>query len=464
MTATVLVVDDVEPNVKLLEAKLLSEYYTVLTANSGTKALEILSQQRIDIVLLDVMMPEMDGFEVCKRIKSNPETTHIPVVMITALTDIDNRIKGLEAGADEFLTKPIDDIALIARVKSLSRMKTVIDELILRNKISAELGGSVIDIKDNFSDSKIVLLDDDIIQAKNIKNNLSQITEQIKVVTKVQELEIPDPNFAPDLIIISCQLENEDPLRTGVLLRSKPIYKNCVLMMLAEEENIPIVIKGIELGVNDYFLYPVDSSELKARVKTQLRRKHFQDNLRTELEQSINLSTKDGLTGVFNRRYFDVHIEQMIQKSSQIGRLLCLMMLDIDHFKEINDTYGHQSGDAVLKTITENLKLSFRITDLIARYGGEEFIVLLPDVGSEDGTMIAEKTRATIENLEFKIPAKTEPIKKTVSIGVAIYTTGETAADFIAKADKALYEAKKTGRNKVVIAKETGHNEGEMAT
>ena len=331
-------------------------------------------------------------------------------------------------------------------------MKTVIDELMLRNKISAELGGSVIDIRDNFSDSKIVLLDDDIIQSKNIKSDLSQITQKVKVITKVQELETPDPDFIPDLIIISCQLDNEDPLRVGVLLRSKPVYKNCVLMMLAEEENIPIVMKGMELGVNDYFLYPVDSSELNARVKTQLRRKHFQDNLRTELEQSINLSTKDGLTGVFNRRYFDVHIEQLVQKSTETGRALCLMILDIDHFKEINDTYGHQSGDAVLTTLTENLKLSFRVTDLIARYGGEEFTVLLNDVGREDGAIIAEKTRATIENLEFKIPGKSEPIKKTVSIGVAVYNTGESVSDFIAKADKALYEAKNTGRNKVVLA------------
>ena len=156
MTATVLVVDDLEPNVKLLEAKLLSEYYTVLSANSGAKALELLRQNSVDIVLLDVMMPEMDGFETCKYIKSNPETTHIPVVMVTALSEIEDRVKGLESGADEFLTKPINDTALFARVKSLTRMKTVIDELKLRNKTNEELGGQVVDLKDNFTDSKII--------------------------------------------------------------------------------------------------------------------------------------------------------------------------------------------------------------------------------------------------------------------------------------------------------------------
>lgn len=164
MTATILVVDDLEQNVKLLEAKLLSEYYTVITASNGLKALEALEVNKIDLVLLDVMMPEMDGFEACKKIKSNPETTHIPVVMVTALSDIADRVKGLESGADEFLTKPINDTALFARVKSLTRMKTVIDELKLRNTTSAELGGNVIEPRNTFTDCKILILDDDIIQ------------------------------------------------------------------------------------------------------------------------------------------------------------------------------------------------------------------------------------------------------------------------------------------------------------
>ncbi|AGJ02139.1 Elongation factor P [Rickettsia prowazekii str. Breinl] len=149
---TILVVDDIETNIKLLTAKLLKEYYTVLTANSGKEALSILKKEKIDTILLDVMMPEMDGFEVCKMIKTDPGTTHIPVVMITALSDIDDRVKGLEAGADEFLTKPINDTALFVRLKSLSRMKSLIDELKLRNSTNALLGVTNIEIHDTFTD------------------------------------------------------------------------------------------------------------------------------------------------------------------------------------------------------------------------------------------------------------------------------------------------------------------------
>lgn len=450
MTATVLVVDDVEANLKLLEAKLVSEYYTVLTATNGKKALETLSENKVDIVLLDIMMPEMDGFEACKRIKENPETTYIPVVMVTALSDIQDRVKGLEAGADEFLTKPINDTALFARVKSLSRMKSVIDELKLRNNINAELGGTIVEIKDNFKDSKVLIIDDDIIQEKNIKNYLMPITEQIKVLTDPEEVDTLG-SFLPDLIIISCQIDVPDPLRIGVMLRSKTAFKNTVLMMLAEEENIPMVIKGMELGINDYFIYPVDQNELQARVKTQLRRKQYQDDLREELEESVDLSTKDGLTGVFNRRYFDIHIEQMAKKANETGRSFCLLMLDTDHFKQVNDTYGHPAGDAVLKKLASTLKSSFRVTDLIARYGGEEFAIILREVNAETGKILAEKIRATIESLNFEVPGSSKHLKKTASIGVSAFILGETTAELISRTDKALYEAKEIGRNKIVL-------------
>ena len=449
MTATILIVDDLDANIKLLEAKLLSEYYTVLTTTSGLQALKILEQNKVDIVLLDVMMPEMDGFETCKKIKSNSKTTHIPVVMVTALSDIEDRVKGLEAGADEFLTKPINDTALFARVKSLTRMKTVIDELKLRNETAAELGGQVIEPKENFTNSKILLLDDDVVQAKNIKTSLSPLSEQVRILPSTDDINSLG-SFVPDLVIISCQIDVEDPLRIGVMLRSKPAFKNSVLMLLAEEENISMVIKGMELGINDYFIYPVDESELQARVKTQLRRKQYQDNLRTELEESVDLSTKDGLTGVFNRRYFDIHIKQMSGKAKESGQKMCMMMLDIDHFKDVNDTYGHQAGDAVLRKLSETLKSSFRVTDLIARYGGEEFVVLLSKVELKNGIKIAEKTRTAIEAIDFVVPDQEQPLKKTTSIGIAEFNLEESVEEFINRVDKALYEAKETGRNKVV--------------
>ncbi|WP_250312068.1 PleD family two-component system response regulator [Rickettsia endosymbiont of Oedothorax gibbosus] len=449
MTANVLVVDDIESNIKLLEAKLLGEYYTVFTANNAKDALNVLAINRIDIILLDAMMPDMDGFETCRKIKSNISTMHIPVIMVTALSDTEDRIKGLEAGADEFLTKPIDDTALFARVRSLARMKAVIDELKLRNTTNAELGGSVIEIQDNFSDSKILLINDDIVQARNINKMLLTLTPNIKIISDIKELE-KDTEYPLDLVIISCQLEQGDPLRISVMLRSNIKFHDIVLILQAEEENRATVIKGLELGINDYFMYPVDKNELLARIRTQLRRKHYQDKLRNDLELSVNLSIKDGLTGIFNRHYFDTHIKQMVKKADDSKRPLCLLMCDIDYFKQVNDSYGHQAGDVVLKTVANVLKNIFRVTDLIARYGGEEFAVLLNDITIDEAMYVAERVRTRVESIEFKVKTQENPIKKTISIGVTEYKIGETISDFIERADKALYQGKEQGRNRVI--------------
>ncbi|ABY72284.1 PleD family two-component system response regulator [Rickettsia rickettsii] len=446
---TILVVDDIEPNIKLLTAKLLKEYYTVLTANSGKEALAILKKEKIDIILLDVMMPEIDGFEVCKTIKTDPETTHIPVVMVTALSDIDDRVKGLEAGADEFLTKPINDTALFVRLKSLSRMKSLIDELKLRNSTNALLGVTNIEMHDTFADKKILLINDDVVQTKNIKQMLLKLTQNVKVISNSDELDIIN-EYTPDLVIISSTLENDDPLRISVILRGKAEISGVVIILQIDEDGMPLVVKGIELGINDYFVYPIEESELLARIRTQLRRKQYQDNLRNDLEQSVNLAVKDGLTGLFNRRYFDIHLKQIIEKTNKESIKLCLLMCDIDNFKHVNDTYGHQAGDKVLTIVSRILKNTLRVTDLIARFGGEEFTILLTDIDISKAIETAERVRVKIEYMNFHIEDQIEPLKTTISIGVTKYKKEESIESFIERADKAMYEAKTTGKNKVV--------------
>ncbi|AFC74515.1 diguanylate cyclase domain protein [Rickettsia parkeri str. Tate's Hell] len=446
---TILVVDDIEPNIKLLTAKLLKEYYTVLTANSGKEALAILKKEKIDIILLDVMMPEMDGFEVCKTIKTDPETTHIPVVMVTALSDIDDRVKGLEAGADEFLTKPINDTALFVRLKSLSRMKSLIDELKLRNSTNALLGVTNIEMHDTFADKKILLINDDVVQAKNIKKMLLKLTQNVKVISNSDELDIIN-EYTPDLVIISSTLENDDPLRISVILRGKVEINGVVIILQIDEDGMPLVVKGIELGINDYFVYPIEESELLARIRTQLRRKQYQDNLRNDLEQSVNLAVKDGLTGLFNRRYFDIHLKQIIEKTNKESIKLYLLMCDIDNFKHVNDTYGHQAGDKVLTIVSRILKNTLRVTDLIARFGGEEFTILLTDIDISKAIETAERVRVKIEYMNFHIEDQIKPLKTTISIGVTKYKKEESIESFIERADKAMYEAKTTGKNKVV--------------
>src|ERR1700704_6447760 len=163
MTARILVVDDVPANVKLLEARLSAEYFDVTTASNGTEALAICARAECDLVLLDVMMPDMDGFEVCRRLKSNAATHYIPVVMITALDGPADRVRGLEAGADDFLTKPVSDVVLLARVRSLTRLKMMTDELRMRAITSLEIGMEAPErsaVADTGKGGRILLVDD----------------------------------------------------------------------------------------------------------------------------------------------------------------------------------------------------------------------------------------------------------------------------------------------------------------
>src|SRR5215831_6958641 len=215
MSARVLVVDDVLANVRLMEARLSAEYFDVVTAMSGPEALAVCDRAQCDIVLLDVMMPDMDGFEVCRRLKANPKTHHIPVIMVTALDQPADRVRGLEAGADDFLTKPVSDIALIARVRSLVRLKMVTDELRMRALTSKEIGIQE-PVPDALAEAgrngKILIIDDRRSSYERIAGALAA-EHAVDVETNPQEALFHAADGAYDLLIVSLGLENFDGLR-----------------------------------------------------------------------------------------------------------------------------------------------------------------------------------------------------------------------------------------------------------
>ena len=338
MTGTVLIVDDYEYNLKLLEAKLVNEYYTVICAKDGIEALKIIKTKKIDVILLDIMMPKMNGYEVCDLIKGDHSISFIPVIIVTALNEIHDRVKGLESGADEFLTKPINDTALFTRVKSLIKTKHLFDELLLRNRINQHLGLDTINFKDNLKFDNILIIDDDHIQAANICSMINSSNIICNICRDFDEINETD-FILPDVIIISALLQKNDPLRICVNIRNIDKYKNIPLLMITEQESMGIVIRAIELGVNDYFTYPITKNELIARIKTQIKRKYYQDNLENNLTSSLNLSIKDSLTCIYNRRYFDAYLSQMIQSAKSNNENLMLMMIDVDFFKKVNEFF-----------------------------------------------------------------------------------------------------------------------------
>jgi two-component system cell cycle response regulator len=457
MSATVLVVDDLPPNIKLLEAKLNSEYYDVLTAKSGFEALDVVKAHAVDIILLDVMMPGMDGFETCRRLKADPHTAHIPVVMVTALSELEARVQGLQAGADDFLTKPINDMALFARIRSLVRVKIMLDELRLRDQTGSQLG-MINDNKENpfdhISGARVAIVDDDLVQAKHIINKLATVkdvyTELMSDPAQAME-KILEGNF--DLVIISTQLNDMDGLRLCSHIRSHEKVRHVPLLILVDEDP-KILVKGFDIGINDYLVIPPEGNEVLARVNTQIKRKRYQDALKSNLQQSVNMAVKDGLTGLYNRRYFDTHCKALIEQTENLGKSLILLVIDIDHFKSVNDTYGHTAGDEILKQLATRVMPLIRLTDLFARYGGEEFVIVLPNTEIHEGREVAERIRKAVEATTFKISAGDGTLQKTICIGVAGFRENDTTETLFNRADKGLYVAKQNGRNQVVFVEE----------
>jgi two-component system cell cycle response regulator len=453
MTARVLVVDDVPANVKLLEARLSAEYFDVVTAMSGPEALSICERAECDLVVLDVMMPDMDGFEVCRRIKNNPATHHIPVVMVTALDQPSDRVRGLEAGADDFLTKPVSDIALIARVRSLARLKMMTDELRMRAVTSREIGIQNPEreaVAESGRNGRILIVDDR-------PSSYERIATMLKSEHHLDREA--DPNEALfhaaegdyDLMIVSLALEKFDALRLCSQVRSVERTRNLPILAIADGDNNARLIRGLEIGINDYLIPPIDKNELLARARTQIRKKRYTERLRDNVQQSIEMAITDALTGLYNRRYMESHLVTLIEQATARGKPLTVLVIDIDYFKSVNDTHGHDAGDDVLREFAIRMRKSIRGIDLACRYGGEEFVVIMPETDLAVATMVAERLRRRIATEPFPIDHGSRAIDVTISIGIAaLGGSGDKAADLLKRADQALYRAKRDGRNRVV--------------
>ncbi len=455
MSGKILVVDDLEPNLRLLEAKLKSEYYTVFTAKNGLEAIDVAHEKAPDIILLDVMMPGIDGFETCRRLKADPETTGIPIVMVTALTEQDDRVTGLEAGADDFITKPIDEFHLFARVRSLIRIKELFDELKLRDKTMSNFGSSqsMLDDSMNF-ESTIVIIDDDILEVRRIENHLESQGHKVIKFNSDQPIENLE-NFDFDLVIVSTMLDEKNGLRLSVDIKGMENKRKVPVLILVDEDDRELMLKGLQVGVDDYILQPLDINELMARTKTLLKRKKYQDTLRHGIEDSINASVVDQLTSLYNRRYLENHLGTIFEQSKRDNDSLVLLTIDIDNFKRINDRpgWGHNIGDEVLKEVSARIKESIRDNDLAVRHGGEEFIVVLTSTNVETGKIVAERIRSSVADHPIKISAEPGEVTCTVSIGDAAMRRDEDAPeDLINRSDQMLYKAKTTGKNKVVVA------------
>jgi two-component system, cell cycle response regulator len=452
MTGRVLVVDDVLANVKLLQARLSAEYFEVLIARSGEEALKVLQSECADVVLLDVMMPGMDGFELCRRIKTATRTMHVPVVMVTALDQTCDRVQGLEAGADDFITKPVDAIALITRVKNLARLKTLNDEMMLRMATARQNGvlpSAALAWPKAESGGRILLVEDGKRTVRQVLAALGQLHEvQVEANVPAALARIADKPC--DLMIISLNLAAADGLRLCSQVRALERTRHLPVIVIVQPGEDARLLRALDMGVDDYLTRPVDRNELLARVRTQMKRKGQFDYWRGRLEESVELTVTDALTGLYNRRSMQTRCAVLAEQAQTTGQPLSLVLVDIDNFNSINAAYGHNAGDSILRGFATRLRDNARSIDLVCRISGEQFVIIMPNSSLEAACQTAERLRACIAAEPFQATGETT-LKVTASVGVAALDEAHAALEGLFKrADRALYVAKQGGRNKVV--------------
>ena len=388
MTARILVVDDIAANRKVLEAKLTAEYFEVTSP---------------DLILLDVMMPGISGYDVCARLKADHRFSHIPIVMVTALDSPQDMVRGLESGADDFLTKPLDNLALFARVRNLVRLKRVLDEWRLRE------GGPLGDIgyealaDESYTDARAFLMSD----SESVRQVIEQASETLK-----HEVVHCQPNMPPpgqlltesfDMILADVSYQPFDALRLCSQARSCEETRHLPFILIGDRSDSERLYKGLDLGANECLLRPLNPNEVMARLKTQIRRHRLQQRIQQRHQVNLNQAVTDALTGLYNRHYMDTHLRRLHARAINEGRALSLIMCDLDRFKAVNDTYGHAVGDTVLRHVANKLSGSVRAPDLVVRQGGEEFVIVLPDTALPEAERVAERLRRTIAESEVAL-------------------------------------------------------------
>ena len=456
MPGRVLIVDDVATNRLVLKARLSANYFDAVTASDGLAALEVLRKESIDVVLLDVKMPGMDGYDVCKAIKSDPQFAHIPVVMVTATNTIEEKIRGLDAGADDFLSKNIAGCVLVARIQNLVRVKIMLDELRLRDTVFRDLGVQPSPTCDKLLGTAgcKVLFSPGCGIGPSAQSYLGMnIPVALEFCKTMPDFFRRLDTDAPDGVVIAHKLPDGcDGLRVVSQIRATLNTRQSSIMLIVEKHTLDIGSKALEIGANDYIQAPFDAAELLARLRVHLKRKKYSDILRMDTADKLRMALRDALTGVYNRSYAIQHLEQTLRQSRASDKPFTVMMLDLDKFKRINDTYGHPAGDAVLIEFTQRLQNNLRSMDMVSRLGGEEFLVVLPEMSAADADVTAERLRAATCRMPVRLPSGKE-ITMTVSIGALHCTPGcGTTESILSSADAVLYQAKETGRNKVIAA------------
>lgn len=440
----ILIVEDNEINYKFLSNLLSMNGHIFDIVVNGEEAVKAFKKKKYDIILMDCQMPLMDGYEATRQIrKLEKGKTHTPIIAMTAYSLKGDDEKCFEAGMDEYISKPIEVSILMSVLQKYSN-KGEDDKKIIENA-EHEFNSSVINPKKK---QKILIVDDTVF---NIKLLIAALEDDydISIATNGKDaLSVAHSNNPPDIILLDIMMPEMNGYEVCEKLKQEKDTKDIPIIFVTAMQDGKSEEHGLKLGAIDYITKPFSIPIVKAKIKNHLELKRYKDLLKEN-------SAIDGLTQIANRRRFDQAFKIETKRVRRSGSYLSVLMVDIDYFKNYNDTYGHLQGDVCLRKVAQIMKASLnRPGDMVTRWGGEEFAILLPDTDKEGAILIAEKLRKAVADLA--IVHETSLVDKvvTVSIGVATsdpadYTSYEKLLE---QSDHALYKAKETGRNRISVS------------
>lgn len=459
MTGRILIVDDLAINRIILRAKLGSACYDTIAASSGDQALAIARSERPDLIVLDMMMPGLDGIAVCRALRADPVTAQIPVIVATASRDVELRKAALDAGARVFLTKPLDEMVLLAHIRSLLRAHETEAELRRQSALCQDHGFSEPPAAFN-GPPRVVLVGASPQLGVFWRHRLAPFYRgcRFDVMTMAEALNLRVDQPSPDVFVIGPEMAAQPGgLRVLLDLQTRKRSRRAALCVIVPSDTVEQSVMALDLGADDLLVAPLDAEETALRLRLLIERKRRTDALRGMVERGLNLAAIDPLTGLLNRRSAVPQLLRIASEAQRRGTSFAVMLLDLDRFKAVNDTFGHGVGDTVLKVIAARLRSLIGADDVLARYGGEEFLVALAQSDPDVARDTAERLCRVIEETPVTGSGIPVPLRVTMSVGLAV-SRGSDAQQvdvierMIERADRALLDAKSLGRNTVTVS------------
>ncbi|MGR3823622.1 MAG: diguanylate cyclase domain-containing protein [Salipiger marinus] len=448
MTGRILIADGVPTNRIVLRVKLTSAFYDVQQASSGAEALALIRQERPDLVIASAELPDMEAEAFCSALQASAGLADMPLILLQRQTDPQARMAALAAGAEDVLGPQADDSVLLARLRSLLRDAHAEDELRLREDTRRALG--LAEAPRAFETPPQVVIVP-MGPLRGLAEAACRLRTRLGAVVRV--LRPADIRTGltgqPDVVVIADSGGAGDGLGLLAQLRASPGFRHLGLVYVAAPEARHLAASALDLGANDILADGLDPEELAVRLPRQVARKRTAERLRADMRDGLRAAVTDPLTGLYNRRYALPHLARLEERAVQTRRPYALLLADLDHFKQVNDSYGHAAGDQVLTEVAARLMQNLRAADLVARIGGEEFLIAMPDTGADQARRSAERICALVAAQPVALREAPQGVRVTLSIGLALRTPEATEGPeaLLLQADRALYAAKHAGRN-----------------